>query len=124
MSMSSTELRASLRQLRLQRSLLLKRLMAVQEVAIGSVSVVARKCGKPNCHCAQGGGHNQTLFLFRGERGKRHCKLIRQADSQRLLSAGDRYREFRAGLKELRTINEGEQQILETLLQQHAVHYE
>ena len=122
--MSSTELHASLRRLRLQRSMLLRRLMAVQEVAIGSVSVVARKCGKPNCHCARGAGHNQTLFLFRGEDGRRHCKLIRQADSKRLLSAGDRHREFRAGLKELRAINEREQQMLEMLMQQHAVHYE
>lgn len=122
--MSSTNLRASLRQLGLQRSLLLRRLAAVQEVAVGSVSVVARKCGKPNCHCAQGGGHNQTLFLFRGEDGRRHCKLIRQADSQKFLSAGDRYREFRAGLKELKAINERERRILETLMERQALHYE
>jgi len=122
--MSSTELRASLRRLQLQRSLLLRRLLAVREVAIGSVSVVARKCGKPNCHCAQGGGHHQTLFLFRGEDGRRHCKLIRQADSERLLGAGDRYREFRAGLKELRSINERERQLLDSLLEQQALHYE
>ena len=122
--MSSTELRASLRQLQLQRSLLLRRLLAVREVAIGSVSVVARKCGKPNCHCAQGGGHPQTLFLFRGEDGRRHCKLIRQADSERLLGAGDRYREFRAGLKELRSINERERQLLDSLLERQALHYE
>ena len=98
--------------------------MAVQEVAVGSVSVVARKCGKPNCHCAQGGGHNQTLFLFRGEDGLRHCKLIRQADSQKLLSAGDRYRVFRTDIKELKAINKREQQILETLMGQQALHYE
>ena len=117
-------MRASLRQLRLQRSLLLRRLMRVEELAIGSVSVVARKCGTPNCRCAKGGGHNQTLFLFRGEDGRRHCKLIRQADAQRLLGAGDRYREFRAGLKELRAINEREQQILEILMERQALHYE
>jgi len=122
--MSSTNLRASLRQLGLQRSLLLRRLAAVQEVAVGSVSVVARKCGKPNCHCARGGGHNQTLFLFRGEDGRRHCKLIRQADSQKLLSAGDRYRVFRANIKGLKAINKREQQILETLMGQQALHYE
>lgn len=124
MSKSSTDLRASLRQLRLQRSLLLRRLMRVEELAIGSVSVVQRKCGKANCRCAEGGGHKQTLFLFRGEDGRRHCKLIRQADSDRLLSAGKRYRDFRAALRELRAINEREQQILGKLMQQHAVHYE
>ncbi len=124
MSQSNTELRASLQQLRLQRSLLLRRLMRVEALAIGSVSVVQRKCGKPNCRCAEGGGHKQTLFLFRGGDGRRHCKLIRQADTDRLLSAGKRYGEFQAALRELRAINEREQQLLETLMQQHAVHYE
>jgi len=122
--MSSTKLRASLRQLQLERSRQLKRLMAADQLAIGSVSVVQRKCGKPNCHCAQGGGHDQTLFLYRGEDGRRRCKLIRQADSDRMLGAGDRYREFRAGLRELREINKREQDMLETLMRQHAIQYE
>ena len=120
----SSPLPGSLPQLQLQRRALLRRLAHVPEVAVGSVSVVPRKCGKPSCHCAQGGGHPQTLFLFRGEDGRRHCKLVRQADADRLLRAGENYREFRANLRKLRAINQREEQILLRLLQQKAVHYE
>ncbi|MFC1543946.1 DUF6788 family protein [Gemmatimonadota bacterium] len=35
------------------------------ELAIGSVSVVRRKCGNPSCHYAQEEGHPQILYLFR-----------------------------------------------------------
>lgn len=124
MPKSSTELRDSLRKIQLEHRVLVRRLTRVQEMAIGCVSVVQRKCGKPNCHCAQGGGHSQTLFLFQGDDGRRRCKLVRQADADRLLRAGDRYREFRATLRKLRAINKHEEQILVALMEQKAVHYE
>ncbi|MGH8647304.1 MAG: DUF6788 family protein [Gammaproteobacteria bacterium] len=124
MPKSSTELRDSLRKIQLERRVLVQRSTRVQEMAIGCVSVVQRKCGKPNCHCAQGGGHSQTLFLFQGDDGRRRCKLVRQADADRLLRAGDRYREFRATLRKLRAINKREEQILVALMEQKAVHYE
>jgi hypothetical protein len=124
MPKSSTESPGSLRKIQIERRLLVRRLTRAQEMAIGSVSVVQRKCGKPNCHCAQGGGHSQTLFLFQGEDGRRRCKLVRQGDADRLLRAGDRYREFRATLRKLRALNKREEQILVTLMEQKAVHYE
>lgn len=124
MPKSSTELHHSLRKIQLERRVLVRRLTRVREMAIGCVSVVQRKCGKPNCHCAQGGGHSQTLFQFQGDDGRRRCKLVRQADADKLLRAGDRYREFRATLRKLRAINKREEQILVALMEQHAVHYE
>ena len=54
--MSSTKLRASLQQLQQQRRSLLRRLTSDQELAVGTVSVVERKCGNPACHCAKGAG--------------------------------------------------------------------
>ncbi len=119
----SSPLPGSLQKIQLQRRALLRRLAHLPEVAIGSVSVVRRKCGNPNCHCARDAGHPQTLFLFQGDDGRRRCKLIRQADSDRLLRAGDHYREFRANLRTLRALNQREAQILGTLLQQKAIHY-
>lgn len=35
----------------------------------GSLLVRRRKCGKPNCHCAQGEGH-ESLFLVISEKGR------------------------------------------------------
>jgi hypothetical protein len=82
------------------------------ELAVGSVSPVQRKCGNPSCHCAEGPGHPQVLFLFQDEQGERRCKLVRRADEARLLRAGERYRDFRDGLKRLRAIDRREKEIL------------
>ncbi len=120
----SSAWRGSLQKIQAERRALLRRWARLPEVAIGSVSVVRRKCGNPNCHCARNAGHPQTLFLFPGEDGRRRCKLIRQADSARLLEAGAHYREFRASLRKLRALHQREAQILTALLREKAIHYE
>jgi hypothetical protein len=122
--MSSPKLLASLKGLHQERRRLLQRLTARGELAVGSVSVVRRRCGKPNCHCAQGPGHPQTLFLFRGEDGRRKCKLIRKADSERLLQAGQLYRGARQALRKLRTMNQREEKILVALMEARRIRYE
>lgn len=124
MALSTPELRRRLRRLHEERRALLRRLTRHHDVAVGSVSVVRRKCGKPTCHCAQGVGHPQTLFLFKGEDGRRRCKLVRQDDSQEMLRAGERYREFRSDLRKLRTLNRREERILVALMEKGAVTYE
>ncbi len=124
MAPSTSPLRQSLRRVHDERRALLRRLTRRGELARGSVSIVRRKCGKPDCHCAEGPGHPQTLFLFQGDDGRRRCKLIRKADADRWLRAGQRYRDFRADLKELRAINRREEQILVALMESRAIHYE
>ena len=94
------------------------------DLAIGTVSVVRRKCGTPGCHCADGAGHPQTLFLFKGDDGRRHCKLVRRQDEERLLRAGRRYREFRAARRQLRAINQREERVLVALMEARALKYE
>lgn len=92
---------------------------------MGTVSAMRRKCGNPNCHCAQGLGHPQVLFLFKDkETSRRRCKLVRKADESRMLRAGDLYREFREAIKRLRAIDNQEKQILVALAEGRAVHYE
>jgi hypothetical protein len=123
--MSSADFHESLRELHKERKRLLRQLMQEHELAIGTVSLVRRKCGNPRCHCAEGEGHLQTLFLFKDqESGRRICKLVRRADEERLLKAGERYREFREGMKRLRAIDREEKQILMALAQYRALHYE
>lgn len=125
MAKSRKKLLAVLRQLHQERRRLIRRLTREHDLAIGTVSVVTRKCGNPRCHCVQGPGHPQTLFLFKDhEMGRRRCKLIRRADESRMLKAGERYREFREDLKRLRAIDLEEKQILMALAEVRAIRYE
>ena len=125
MRMSRTKLLHSLRQLHQERRRLLRRLTREHPLAIGTVSVVRRKCGNPNCHCTTGLGHPQTLFLFKDRtENRRRCKLVRRADEPWLLQAGERYREFREDLKQLRAIDQEEKQILMALAEARAIRYE
>lgn len=122
MTVSRTKLLDSLRQLQRVRRRLLRRLTQDHELAVGSVSLVRRKCGNPSCHCAHGPGHLQTLFLFK-DNGQRRCKLVRRADEARLHQAGKRYRVFREDIKQLRAIDRREKEILMALRDLRAIHY-
>lgn len=124
MAQSSTRLYGSLRRLHDERRRLLRLLRRGDELAIGTVSVVRRKCGNSSCHCAQGAGHPQTLFLFKGDDGRRHCKLVRRQDEDRLQRAGRSYREFRDALRRLRAINQREERVLVALIKRRALRYE
>jgi hypothetical protein len=93
-------------------------------LAVGTVSVVRRKCGNPACHCAEGTGHPQVLFLFTDDKGKRRCKLVRRADEKRLLLAGERYREFKNDLRQIVVIHQREKQILNAIKEDRALSYE
>ncbi len=124
MELSRHNLLASLRELHAQRRRLLARLTQEHDLAVGTVSVVRRKCGNPRCHCARGPGHPQTLFLFKADSGQRRCKLVRRDDEARMSRAGERYREFRESLMRLRAINDREEEILMALRDLRAVRYE
>jgi hypothetical protein len=125
MKMSRTKLLACLHQLHQERHRLVRRLKQEHELAIGTVSVVNRKCGNPRCHCVEGPGHPQTLFLFKdAKEDRRRCKLVRRADEPRMLRAGERYREFREDLKQLRAIDLEEKRILMALAEARAIRYE
>jgi len=121
--MSTSDLLEKLKDVQKQRRRFLRRVVGHDPLAVGTVSVVRRKCGNPRCHCAQGRGHPQTLFLFKDPAGKRRCKLVRRADEERMLKAGEKYRIFRGALKELRAIDKREKQILMALRDDRAMDY-
>lgn len=125
MGQSSRKLLAILKQLNQERQGLLRRLTGAQELAIGTVATIGRKCGNPSCHCLEGPGHLQTLFLFKDEKkGRRRCKLVRRVDEARMQRAGDGYRQFRDDMKQLRAIDREEKRILLALAHGRAVHYD
>ena len=72
---------------------------------------------------ADGVAHPQTLFLSKGKDGRRHCKLVRRQDEERLGRAGRSYREFKDALRQLRAINQREERILVALMKGRALQY-
>ena len=62
----------SLSDLESKRSALLQQFSELGDLRPGSISAVARRCGKPNCHCAQPNdpGHDPQLRLVRKVNGK------------------------------------------------------
>ncbi|MBE9505799.1 MAG: hypothetical protein IMY84_03210 [Chloroflexi bacterium] len=124
MTLSTRKLLEDLRALEKRRRRILRRLMKTEELAVGTVSWVNRKCGRPSCHCAKGVGHRQMHFLFRDAGGRRRCKFIRNADQARLSRAGRRYAAFRAGRCELKAIEKRESEILVALKEVRGLTYE
>lgn len=124
MSKSIKKIADLVRELEVKRTELIEHMLTERHYAVGSVSLVRRKCGKPNCHCAEGEGHSQTLFLFKGEGGRRICKLVRNDDADYMAEVGDNYREFRARLRELRAMQKRVEEKLMAILQRRAVTYD
>lgn len=124
MGLSTSKVLRQLRALQKRRQAVLRRLLGTQELAVGTVSWVDRKCGRPGCHCAQGPGHRQMHFLFADAQARRRCKLVRKADEPRLLQAGQRYRAFRADLRELAAIHKREHVLLMALRRARGLRYE
>jgi len=59
---------------------LLRQIESMLPFRQGSLEKRFRKCGKPNCHCAQPGspGHGPTWVLTRKVKGKTVTKIIRE----------------------------------------------
>jgi len=117
-------LREELLRLQRERWLLLRRMNREDELAVGSVSWVHRRCGNPRCSCSDGEGHRQVTFLFKDSAGNRRCKLVRRGDEARMLAAGDRYRQFRSDMIRLRAIESRQHAILVALMERRALKYE
>jgi hypothetical protein len=62
----------SLPALEAKRSGILQQLLALGDLRPGSITAVARRCGKRNCHCAKPDdpGHDPQLRLIRKVNGK------------------------------------------------------
>ena len=120
--MSTRKLKASLEALQLRRSRLLEGFLQDHELAVGTVSEVRARCGKPGCRCVRGKGHPQMRLLYADE-GTRRCKLIRKADRDRIREAGERYRRLKRALRHLGALNSRELRSLRGLIAKRAVRY-
>lgn len=73
----------------------------------GSLTPRFRKCGKPNCHCAQEGdpGHGPTWSLTRPVHGKTKTVVVPLEAVEETKAQIERYRRFRELTKQLVEVN-------------------
>jgi hypothetical protein len=69
----------------------------------GSLVERFRKCGKPNCHCAQKDerGHGPTLVITREVQGRTITKTVPDSAVQDVRAATEEYKHFRELVRDL-----------------------
>lgn len=99
----------SLPELEAERDLLYARLAATGDFRRGSVSENYRKCGKPNCACAQPGhpGHGPRFLWTRSAgRRKRIGRQLAVAEVEKARREIARHAEFAAAVEQISEVNE------------------
>ena len=92
-----------------RRQQLLQALLEIGDLRPGSLMARYRRCGKPNCHCAQPGarGHGPSFSLTRRVAGKTVTKIIPPGPAvDRTREQIDEYRRLRSLVKELVEVSE------------------
>jgi hypothetical protein len=112
-----------LKSLQAEQRSLLRLLLRKEELAIGTVYKVHKRCGSPYCHCRKGPGHPHTFFMF-SAKGKRRCKFVRQSDVQRMRKAAGRYKKCREAIRRLKSIHLQETKILMDLISKRGIMYQ
>ena len=101
-----------LREIHDERARLLKVLLQTDELAVGTVQRVKRRCYNPRCgKCAGGPSHEQVMFLF-SDGTRRTSAFVRRADESRFEKAGANYRRFRDAVRALRHLHKEELELL------------
>jgi hypothetical protein len=57
--------------LRKRRNKLASELPPIEHILRGSLSETYKRCGRPNCHCANGEGHGPKWYLSISQAGRR-----------------------------------------------------
>lgn len=91
-----------------QRARLYEQLAATGDFRRGSINVTYRRCGKPNCACAQEGhpGHGPRYLLTRSEGGKTRSRQLKGAEVERVRQEVANYREFLAISEQIVEVSE------------------
>jgi hypothetical protein len=98
----------SLPELEVQRESIKTQIVELGDLRPGSLTDRFRKCGKPNCHCAEPGdaGHGPSWSLTHGEKGKTITKVIPAALVPQTREQIAEYHRLRGLTQELVRINE------------------
>jgi hypothetical protein len=79
----------------------LKQLLASLGLVRGNLSLRLRSCGKPTCHCRQGGAKHPALYLVASEQGKLRQLFIPKELEPQARQWVDTYQRLRQLLEEL-----------------------
>lgn len=101
--------------LRQRKYALLRRFQIPPDALPGSLALIHRRCGKPNCHCAQGEGHPLWLLTFMAA-GKKHVQSISAEWVEEIRPLVEQGREFKQAVSEVFAANA---QLLELWHQQN-----
>jgi len=79
----------------------LKQLLASLGLVRGNLSLRLRSCGKPTCHCSQGGAKHPAWYLVASEQGKLRQLFIPKELEPQARQWVDAYQRLRQLLEEL-----------------------
>jgi hypothetical protein len=98
----------SLPDLEQERAQLYQRLAATGDLRPGSINPTYRRCGKPNCACAQPGhpGHGPRWLWTRSVGGKTRTRQVAAAELAKVRGELANYREFAALSEQIVAVNE------------------
>jgi hypothetical protein len=91
-----------------QRARLYEQLAATGDLRPGSVNATYRRCGKPNCACAQPGhpGHGPRYLWTRSAGGKTRSRQLSGAELEKVRREVANYREFLAVSEQIVEVSE------------------
>jgi Family of unknown function (DUF6788) len=91
-----------------QRAELYARLAGTGDFRPGSVNETWRRCGKPNCACAQPGhpGHGPRYLWTRSAGGRTRTRQLAAAELDKVRSELEHYRQFVAVTEQIVQVNE------------------
>ena len=98
----------SISELEAQRANLLREFLSLADFRPGSVAAIARRCGKPNCHCAQPDGEGHPQFrLHRKVGGKSVAEpFASPAAAQQAIEQVNEFHRFQDLVAQLTAVNE------------------
>ncbi len=105
---------SKIRKLEQRRVRLIDELLKTQAMVRGSFSTVHRKCGAPNCWCAQGSGHPLDRINY-SQDGRSRTKAVKAQDVEWAREMTENYKHFRKNRQALRTLEKQINQAIEEL---------
>jgi len=99
---------SSLPDLEQQRAELYERLAETGDLRPGSINATYRRCGKPNCACAQPGhpGHGPRWLWTRSVAGRTRTRQLTPAELGKVRAELAAYREFTTLSEQIVAVNE------------------
>ena len=93
-----------IKQLERQRQALIQELLKSKPMIRGSFGTAYRKCGKPNCWCAEGVGHPVNRITWT-ENARSRTKAIPAKDTRWVATRAENYKCFRKNRRSLRALD-------------------